>query len=193
MTDRYAQLLKSLLPPGPAWANGAGEIFSKTLESFSEELKRLEERALELLVESDPRTSDELLSDWERIVRIPDDCQDVSSNLAQRRADVLRKLATRGGQNAAFYIELASKFGYAVTIENCVALRSGRGRCGDRLYSEDFAHTWRVVSPNVVPVYMRAGSSVGSLLAEYEDDLLECVIRAAAPAHSNVLFTYGGS
>lgn len=189
----YARMLKQLLPPGAIWKLESDTLTSNQLMAIADELARVDARGGNLIDEWDPRTALELLAEWENALGLPDDCLDaVPVTIAERRLAVVQKLASRGGQSRAFYVELAALAGFAVTIEEFSAqvLRSGF-RCGSRLYGTDWAYAWRVTSDSgEAPVRFRVGvSRTGDRLVTGGSEI-ECIIRRAAPAHTIVLFSY---
>jgi uncharacterized protein YmfQ (DUF2313 family) len=177
----YARQLKELLPRGAAWLFEADSFLSKTLLAIADELERVDGRAADLLEEWDPRTADETIEDWERVLGLPDSCVTaIPATLAERRLAVVSKLTSRGGQSRAFFTALALACGYSVTIHEYgpsgEVLRVGF-RCGDRVSGSYWAYAWRLdVSPP-------AGSALPT--ADFE-----CIIRRAAPAHTTVIFEY---
>lgn len=190
--DEYVQLLKGLLPKGRAWNRDSGTMLDKFLYGLAAELERDDVLISKLITEADPRTATELLPEWEETVGLPDECQDISQSVGQRRADIFRKFSTAGGQSPQYFIDLAATFGYTVEIKNLLSFRAGRGRAGDHIWGWDFRFYWQVFSNDVTPVYFRAGqSSAGNPLRLYRNDILECVIRRAAPAHTHTIFAYG--
>lgn len=142
----YARQLKELLPPGSVWLLLPGSWISRALLAIGTELARIDARALELLEEADPRTTTELLTDWERVLGLPDGCVlELADTTAERRNSVVAKLVARGGQSAAFYISIAAAMGVTATVSESYAnvLRVGF-RVGDRVYGLGEAFTWTV-------------------------------------------------
>lgn len=75
LTDTdYLRQLQSLLPPGPAWPKDDGATLTRLFGALSSELARVDGRAWQLVEEADPRTTGELLADWERSAGLPDIC-----------------------------------------------------------------------------------------------------------------------
>jgi uncharacterized protein YmfQ (DUF2313 family) len=193
--DQYIDLLKNLLPKGIAWPRDITSSFHKIFDAIAEEMVRFDQRiSTDLPNEADPNTTLELLTDWERIVQIPDEFQlKVAETVGQRRADILRKLTSRGGQSKQFFIDLAAAFGYTVTINETFPFRSGKNRCGYRCYDVDWKHHWRIIAGSVTSQYFRAGSGrCGDRLRAWRNTTLENVIQNAKPAHTVVHFVYGG-
>jgi uncharacterized protein YmfQ (DUF2313 family) len=67
---KYLSVLKKLLPTGPLWEIGKGELDENLLSACAQEFERLDERATQLYNEVFPNHSDECLSDWERVFEI---------------------------------------------------------------------------------------------------------------------------
>jgi uncharacterized protein YmfQ (DUF2313 family) len=193
--DQYVDLLKKLLPRGDAWPRQITTTFHKLFEAISEEFVRFDARVgTDLINEADPNTTLELLTDWERLVGLPDNCQTgLSETVGERRQDILRKLRFRGGQSRQFFVDLALAFGYTVEIDETFPFRAGRNRSGDRCYDVAWLHHWRVITDSAVTTYFRAGTGrCGDRLRTWKNDTVECIFAQAKPAHTEVHFVYGG-
>jgi uncharacterized protein YmfQ (DUF2313 family) len=176
MIARCIQLILKLFPPGPAWTHTPGSKLYNLAEALAEELFRVENRGMELIAESDPRTTTELLEDWERVLGLPGDCVGLAETLAARRAAVVSKLISRTAQTKAYYISLASTLGYTITENEII---------------ETPPHTFSLILPADTTRSFRVNQNrVGDHLREWGDELLECVIEDNKPAHSVVLFQY---
>jgi len=192
--DQYLSQLQALLPSGAAWPRHPDSDQTKLLRALAEELARIDRRAEVLLDEADPQTTTELLPDWEAAHGLPDPCTGPLDTLQQRRAAVLAKLTSQGGQSLPFYIQLAKALGYTVTItEFHGVLYAGRGAAGDPVASADNPHLWRINAPAETAQPFCAGSgTAGEALSSWGKELLECAITRLKPAHTTVLFGYGG-
>jgi uncharacterized protein YmfQ (DUF2313 family) len=147
----YARQLKGLLPPGAALLIRDSTI-EDTLEAIAEELARLDARGEALIEEADPRTTAELITDWERVLGLPDGCVlELPATLADRRLAVAGKIAARGGQSRPFFIAAALALGFTSTISEFYSdvLRSGF-RSGDRVNGIAWVHTWRLDTINAL-------------------------------------------
>ena len=189
----YLEQLKTLLPPGQAFPREAGTTLHDLLEGMSIELARVDARGDTLPVEANPASTNELLSEWERVAGLPDKCSGfLEATLQGRKNALLAKLSSTGGQSAAYFIELAGTLGYTVTIEEYRPFRAGRSYAGDPLTNGDWVFTWLVRAPQTSVISFRAGASAaGERLRTWGNDTLECKINQLKPAHTIALFAYG--
>jgi len=189
----YLEQLKSLLPPGQAFPREAGTTLHDLLDGMSIELARVDLRGETLPAEANPATTNELLSDWERVAGLPDKCSGVLEETIQGRKNALiAKLTSTGGQSPAYFIDLAAALGYTVTIEEFRPFRAGRSRAGDALTNGPWAFTWLIRAPETTAITFRAGASAaGERLRTWGNDTLECKINQLKPAHTIALFAYG--
>lgn len=193
----YAEAQRQLLPPGKAWEATPGGPFAGLLRALGEEMARLDARGLAVVDEADPRAALELLPDWERVAALPDTCTGVPDTASERQAALHQKLTRPGAQNAAAYIELAARAGYAIEIVEHLPLRTGF-RAGMRCNGQDWAFTWTAkvkpfegyIAEDSFLAVFRVGSRAGELLRGWGALNVECLIRRAAPAHTIVLFAY---
>lgn len=113
--DAYARQLRELLPPGAAFSPEDDSEISATLQALAQELARVDARGVDLINESDPRTANETITDWERVLKLPDDRVTViPATLAERQIAITQKYANRGGQNVDFFVKLCALCGYTL-------------------------------------------------------------------------------
>lgn len=187
----YTAQLQQLLPRGPIWTRDAGSTLTAVLAALAAEFARVDARAEALVVELDPARTYEMLTDWERVLGLPDGCTPVVGTISERRAAVIQKLTSLGGQTPAFYVALAAALGFEIEVFEFdpdvddyypgLDISDGRWRLA-----------WRVnVLTQVDFTVFRAGqSAAGDRLSEGGALDLECVIKRAKPAHTLVVFTY---
>ena len=195
----YLQGLLALLPQGKLWddmrqpGSGLYEIFDAVAQTFG----RFDQRCDDLRNELDPRYTHELLSDWEAFAGLPDPCAvGLASTLQTRRADLVSKLTTPGGQTPAFYIALATAMGYTIQIVNYVPFVCGMGQCGVTplmSYGHQVRDYWtiKILGPRVT--YFRCGESECGIDPITKIDIaqdLECRINHINQAHKVLNFLY---
>lgn len=190
----YLEQLFALQPPGPALPTDPESVWGRLLRGLAEEFERIETRSGNLVRESDPRQSIELLPDWERVCGLPGDCAIAwDSTLQARRAAVVAQLTGAGGQRIAYFKQLASLLGLEIEVTEYKPFLTGISHCGDRLNGDhDVRFVWSVVVKGQRVVRFRCGASVpGERLLDFarrED--LECLLRLYAPAHTVLIIGY---
>lgn len=188
-TDDYLKQLQALLPQGPAWSREPDAVLTKLLTEFAAEFSRVDFRIEDLLNEADPRTTNELLADWERVAGLPDLCTGIPETIAQRRELLVAKLTNVGGQSKQFYIDLAAKLGYAITITEFKRFRV-TSRVNEQLTNADWNYAWRVNAQQDTVRAFRVNGRVSEPLATWGNTALECMITRLKPAHTHVQFAY---
>jgi uncharacterized protein YmfQ (DUF2313 family) len=117
--EAYARMLKSLLPPG-IWRTDADGKLGKLLLACGDELARISGRAADLIEEADPRTADELLPDFERLLDLSSD-----GTMAERRARVVAHLVLRQGYRPQDFREVLAPL-LGLDPDDVVVIERGR-------------------------------------------------------------------
>ena len=171
----YVQALLWSIPRGLAWEPPTGSRTRAFWEGLAEEYARLESRLAELWLEGDPRTCDETLADWERVLGLPEDGTILPVTDDERRATCYAKLISQGGCNGVYFASVAAALGYsAVVVEDAHPFRVGINSCGDPLAGESWGFAWTLT------VTGGAGP----------DPILEARINRIKPSHTICLFEY---
>lgn len=171
----FLKVLQQLLPPGLVWSRSIGTRLSRVLHGTAEELTRVNARTRALIEESIPATSTDggLLSDWERVVGLPEFGY-VAADDDERRTLLTAKLAAQGGQDAPYFLSLAIAAG-----------------CDDAEVSDGpLTHVWQVKTPAHVSL-LRGGDRPGRPLSfdTAASKRLAMALKKCSPAHTYVWFT----
>jgi len=167
---------------------------------------RVDSRAADLLErESDPRSTIELLEDWERMAGLPDTCVAEPLTIGDRQRALVARLTMLGGQSRAFFIGLAASLGYEIRITEHAPFMAGTSQVGDtRDESGDFRweigpvevrYYWNIHLAAARLTWFRAGVGQAGVDPHLRISLatdLECLIRRFKPAHTEVFFDYTG-
>jgi uncharacterized protein YmfQ (DUF2313 family) len=207
--DDYAQALISLLPRGTAWSRDPESILIRTMIGLAQYWGFVDGRAADLLeIESDPRLTTELLSDWERNWGLPDSCLiDPPTDLMGRRKALVTKMTLLGAQSRAFFYELADELGYSIVITERAPYMCGVSRVGDtrgsdklapdsyrwRLGPAEMRYVWSIQVYAKKLIYFHCNSSrtgVDRLLRIGIADDLECIFNRYKPAHTKIVYDY---
>ncbi|HLH94995.1 MAG TPA: putative phage tail protein [Xanthobacteraceae bacterium] len=200
----YAQAYRDLLPDGPAWPRDPSSYLQKWCAGIGAIWGDVDAAAALLLtVESDPRSTVNLLPDWERNFGLPDPCMAEPSTIQARQAALVAKLTTQGGQSIAFFIATAAEMGYAITISEHSPYMCGLSQCGDtrnpagtyrwELGPATIRYYWNVNIGLTRLSWIRCGSGqcgVDPSLTIAQATDLQCRISRWAPAHTQPIFDY---
>lgn len=171
-------MLLALQPPG-ILPNHPNTNWVKLLDALAAELERLYGRldrlAQELTITD---TALEMLEQWEHALGLPDPCAPAPTDVRLRRNRIRAKLSSVGGQNEAYYIRVVRQLGFDAYISELSSFEMGLGRMGDSIGGGEWNNTWQLnvygnVSPN-------------------NQALIMCVINQIKPAHTSVVFSFGG-
>jgi uncharacterized protein YmfQ (DUF2313 family) len=186
LNDYKNQIIR-LLPKGQAWE---GPKLHALVQGFAPELQRADAQIEALFSEALPSSTNQCIPDWERIAGLPDAAFPVASTLSQRQGNLVAKLSAQGGQSAAYFIAIALRLGYTITIEDCYRVFAAGFKAGDSVYDTDWAFTF-TVHCSVLPV--GEGTTTNwtlPILRQVYNPRLEAVFNALKPAHTIALFTY---
>ncbi|PCJ57841.1 MAG: hypothetical protein COA65_08835 [Rhodospirillaceae bacterium] len=192
--DAYLDQLQQLLPPGAAWPRDSDATLTALLQSVAQGMAKVDARSLDLITEADPRSTLEMLGDWETTAGLPDACFPAGTTLTERRNALVQRLTTIGGQTPQFFIDLATGLGHAsAVIEEFTPAICGLGQCGDALNgAPSVRFYWRIILALENLLLARCastqcGDNLGTFLRA---SALECVLKKLAPAQTTVLFSY---
>lgn len=190
---QHANVLKQLYPPVSYNING--EHFIAQCEVDGNAFDRLQQSAEEVLAAIEPATSNQMLSDWERICWIK---TDLSKSYQERVKRVIVQLNAVGGLSIPYFTRIAESIGYQIQIKEFSPLQNDLPNPGDLVQfrnepRESLIYMWRVTVLNGDDniVYFRAGSSfAGDHLVEFGDPIIEEFFKDLKPAHTYCYFAY---
>lgn len=190
--EQYLSMLQALLPIGMAWPRDPDAVLTNLLRAWADEFAREGLRVEGLLNESIPGNARELLTDWERVLALPDSCTAaVDLSIDQRRAAVRSKITSIGGQSRQFFIDLAASLGFpGATIDEFRPMTCN-DTCNDVLNSADDRYVWRINLPSSGGMFIaNCNSDCNSALASWGNALVECAISKLKAADTDVIFAY---
>jgi uncharacterized protein YmfQ (DUF2313 family) len=135
--DDYIDALAALLPVGPAWPRENDSTLMALIGGLAQIWgDPVDKRAADLLeIESDPRTTVELLPDWERNFGLPDPCYTAPQSVGERQLALVMRMTMVGAQSREFFIGVAAQIGYTITITEYRTFVVGIDSVGDaRVY-----------------------------------------------------------
>lgn len=177
--DYLAQLM-ALAPQGAAWSRESGTTLRGLFEGMADELARVDGRAADLMVQTDPRVVTEMLADWERAYGLPDGCVTAEPTPDGRRLALHHKVASLGGQSGPYFVGMSALLGYLTDVETFRPSRLPL-TLPTPLLGRPWAFAWRVA------VYGPLELTEDPIYASAD---IECVIQRLKPAHTVVSFDY---
>jgi uncharacterized protein YmfQ (DUF2313 family) len=189
----YIRMFTQLLPPGDAWEASENSFLYNIFAGWAEECIRFEQRMLDLMDESDPRYTLELLPDFENDLGLPDQCfLTAEATIDQRRQEVVNILRNRQGLFSLPQIrEVSAMFGFEVEVEEGIPSYFG-GRFGSRFSPDESKYyiTIRQISGNIIRARFGA-SHFGERFTKFDNELLYCVLlRPVIRADRAVTFIF---
>lgn len=181
-------LLKLLLPPVSYGTDAP--VLDAELQAEANQLTKAQKQAERVRSGITPFFANALLADWERLLGL---ATDYSQTYQQRLEMVLFKLSETGGLSIPYFIHLAERMGYRITIDELQPFRTGSSRVGEPLWVKEIIWVWRVnVHGSKTRAYrFRTGvSAVGDRLSTFADPAIESLFQELKPAHTYCYFTY---
>lgn len=184
----YAHALAALLPVGEIWPRDPASRLMGTVRALARVMAAWAARVERfLLIEAFPPTSEDMLTDWERVLGLPEPCFPLALTLEERRLQIREKLARRpGAQSRAYFYGLAERLGYhepgpspyqlplqlpgpagrlnRITIREHRPFMAGVSRCGDprwEIGDPTMRFVWTVSVPGARLTWFRAGGNGG--------------------------------
>lgn len=210
--DDYTQAFLRLLPYGQAWPRSTESVLVKACDGLSQYWGVVDGRAADLLeIESDPRKTHELLTDWERAWGLPDPCFPNATSEEDRRQMLVLEMTLLGGQSRKFYEDISAWVGTPIEIKEFAPYMTGISECGDTrmeyddtgeyrwyLGSEEMRFFWSIRSDDAVLQWFRTGDGGGECgvdhhLEIFTESPLDCLLQRWKPAHTVLVFDYQSS
>ena len=169
----YVRTLYQLYPRGLIWSRDTTRRFYAFVQGIADELVRVHNSASDLVDESDPQTTTDLVDDWERVLGLPEPPGFAPTAIADRRDAIVGKLAAFGGQSADYFEFLGEQQGDAsVTVTEPIT---------------GWPHVWQVASDEITP--FRADiSAADDPLTGFTDlgERVRFMLEKYKPAHTRI-------
>lgn len=112
------QTITRHLPMGVAWIawRMPGKVAYKLWSAFAELFEDMTEALCAVISELSPYTTDQLITEWETAVGLPDPCLPEATTLEERRQWVVWRLNKRRWVKAEHWQELAALFGLQIVV-----------------------------------------------------------------------------
>ena len=186
----FCHVMLSLLPVGPAWPREPDSTLSLTMCGLADYYGFVDSRAADLLeIESDPRTTVELLEDWERNWGLPDPCLTTPLTIAERQIALVNKMTYLGAQSREYYYSLARDKCFDIYIQEYSPWMFGVSECGPTDDGEP-NHYWRwEIGADSIRFFWKVKLRSASTCDVPVEDLI-CILNRYKPAHTEIVFDY---
>ncbi len=170
--------------------NKEGSNLRKVLIGIAEEFVRFRDKANLIYDDYDPSKTDQLITDWETQVGIPDDCFNNTGTLEERRTNILLKLAGINVTTEQQFKNVASILGFNIEVSNGVETSTFPLTLPFILLNQDEA-------PFTIIITLPASEQPAGLplelpftLTSQAPEILECLFNKIKPAQCNLIFRY---
>ncbi len=189
-----AELL-DLAPPGTVFPRDPASNWGKFLAPIGGAWADYEVSADSMLPQVDPRTAPQFLGDFLRVLGADPCGRDApSQNLSSAGLAQLayQRWTQRMSERPADYIALGAAAGQTITVQEFAPSYVGQAVCGAAACAQEGVQfSWAVTLGALQTEQAQCGGAVcGDLIGSYVPNLLACVIKRAAPAHTNPVFVY---
>jgi uncharacterized protein YmfQ (DUF2313 family) len=209
--DAYGYAFADLFPQGQAWPRQRSTTFMGAVYGLADYWGFVDSRAADLLeIEADPRTTHELLPDWERAWGLPDPCLTLPSTEEERRILLVEKITRLGAQSRDWFWRFSRRIvGTQIYIQEfspftCGISQVGDTRPGPEAGWEEGHYRWEIGQPEI-RFYWRV-RPLGKTLHWFRcgrdncgedpmcrilpDIALECILTRLKPAATDIVFDY---
>jgi uncharacterized protein YmfQ (DUF2313 family) len=190
----YADVLRKLLPRGRVWTREDEGTQAAVLDALAVTSESIDSEALTLIAAGFPATGDQLLPEWDATLGLPDPCFGPFANDDENRQQVVAKLISTGGQSIPYFESLALSLGYEIVITEYTA-HTVISPVTMPIFGMDWPFTWEVEiigTPGVLwhTVDGPVEEPLSFLGTTPTEQVLECLLRRYAPAHTVLIFQY---
>lgn len=191
-TQEQADVLASYLPDNAIFAekNNLNSNYRKILNGLALEFKRLRDVINSIRSDYFPENTTEFIENWETQLNIPDECIDVSTDISERRNNVMLKLNGVNATTKEDFEAMIAAAGIDATISNAVDQASLPLTLPFLLVDSDHAPFTIIVNldaslePSGLPL------TLPFTLSSQAPSNIECLLKKYIPAHCQVIFRY---
>lgn len=185
----------SLLPTGWAWprSDDTESVLSVLLNVFAQGLADLELLAEQCFQEIDPRTANECIDDFERVLGRDPCISDFDTlSLSKRQQIAHMRWTARGGASIAYFVHLADLYGIQIEVSEFTTSQADWLCADDELIEDPCQYLWEVTIPSLLDdeEFYADDSVAGDRLWDFEVSDIECILNRVKPAHTQIIFRY---
>lgn len=184
----FAGALHRLMPRGHVWPRDLDTTQAKAMQGLGASFSRSAGRAVDLLTDAFPATTYELLPEWENTLGLPGSCGAVAgATIQDRQLAVVNALTDSGDQSAAYFIRIAARLGYSISIKT-FGRYTVSSSVAEAITDASWAFTWEVTSAGYSISPFTVTSTVADSLSAWAEFPLGCLLQRIKPAHTTLIF-----
>ena len=154
----YFNQFTALLPFGPAWNVEESSDITALIQGLVQEFSRVQLAADGLVTEADPRTTYQLLPDYQRIFGLSP-----SATITQSRNALVSQMTSQGGQTVAYLVRLAEAAGFPITI-SMFSPFTVKSTVNSHLLGASWAYAFQVNAPYAAETAFTVAGGVNEAL-----------------------------
>lgn len=193
IVEEQTDILAQYLRDDPLWEskNIEGSNLRKVLIGLASQFIRFRDKVNEIYDEYDPTITTNLIEEWETVVGIPDGCIGNKGTLAQRRVNILLKLAGVNVTTAKQFETVATILGLTIRVDTGIDAST-------LPLSLPFVLMSAAEAPFIIVVTVDESLKPQGLpltlpftLTSSTPNLLNCLFQKLKPANTKLIFRYG--
>lgn len=170
--------------------NKEGSTLRKILIGLASEWLNFRDKINEVSNQYNPKTTTQLIQEWEEFVGIPDSCIPVASTIEQRRLNILLKLAGINATTENQFKKIAEILGYNIQVSNGASTSTFPLTLPFLLISEASApYTIVITLPSSIEPSGFPLTFPFTLTAQ-QPAILNCLFDKLKPANTQLFFRY---
>lgn len=188
--DEYTDSLAAYMPGGQMFGSRYvhDSNFRRLLRGMANELFRANGYLRAYTGEVIPDETEKFVPEWESALGIPDRCFGGDGTLAERRRDVLIKLAALGVQTAEDFEALGALFGVSIAVRPGRAFSVFPLEFPVLLFNTDKEARFTIVVDFPVTASNQFPLTFPFVFGDETIGVLECLFNRLKPANCNIIF-----
>jgi uncharacterized protein YmfQ (DUF2313 family) len=190
--EEQAVVLSSYLPANDLFGkkNDLTSNLGKFLLGLSPEFRRVRNVIRTIRNEYFPETTTDFIENWEKQLNIPDDCIDVSSDIEERRKNVMLKLNAVNVTTNKEIENMLAAAGIEATVQNALDICTLPLTLPFILVSQEAMPFTIIITLDASLQPQGFPLTLPFTLSSQAPENIECLLRKYIPAHCQVFFRY---
>src|ERR1700733_12020231 len=148
----------ALLPQGQGWPRSSAGYLWQTVNLFTGAYQRILNWADYAQQDTFPITAQDSVDVWQKSFSLPDPpCPPLTPQ--QQKTQMIQRVENLGGQSVAYYVAMAARIGYTISITELTVPRAGLSKAGCASNGSYGDFTWVVSVANAALTEFRAGQN----------------------------------